>query len=75
MILIGLGTAKNVSFFQLLVPVSVYAMRCNNTAPFTVMLSLCAVHIIATFATFFSKFVGVYPFEFFLVARFFVGGE
>ena len=37
------------------------------------MLVLCAVHVVATFATFLSKFVESFPFL--LLARFFVGGE
>ena len=37
------------------------------------MLVLCALHVVATFTTFLSKFVSSFPF--FLVARFFVGGK
>ena len=71
MVLINIKST-NVTFYE--AGSNTYA-HCNKTALFTVMLSLCAVHVIATFATFFSKFLGIYPFEFFLVARFFVGGK
>ena len=48
-------------------------MASCKSSPFTVMLVLCAVHVVATFTTFLSKFVSSFPL--FLLARFLVGGK